>query len=103
ALVGFSAQEETYKVLGGSGNEFPNDLVQYLNSAIRKNASSGEASWSLMAYFGRLNYSYLDKYLLSASYRREGSSRFGVNNKWGNFPAASIGWRISEEDFIPKT
>ena len=103
ALLGFSAQEETFKVLSGSGDEFPNDIIPYLNSAIRRNAGSGEASWSLMAYFARLNYSYLDKYLLSASFRREGSSRFGINNKWGNFPAASIGWRISEESFIPKT
>jgi TonB-linked SusC/RagA family outer membrane protein len=103
ALVGFSAQEETWKYLSGSGNEFPNDLIPYLNSAIRKNAGSGEAGWSLMAYFARLNYSYLDKYLLSASFRREGSSRFGINNKWGNFPAASIGWRISEESFMPET
>src|SRR5690554_692070 len=103
ALVGFSAQEETYKSLTGTGNEFPNDVIPFLNSAIRRNAGSGEASWSLMAYFGRVNYSYLDKYLLSASYRREGSSRFGINNKWGNFPAASIGWRVSEEGFMPKT
>ena len=100
-LLGFSAQEETGKYLSGSGNEFPNDLVPYLNTAIRRNAGSGEASWSLMAYFARVNYSYLDKYLLSASYRREGSSRFGINNKWGNFPAASIGWRVSEESFMP--
>ena len=55
-----------------------------------------------MAYFARANYSYLDKYLLSASYRREGSSRFGANNKWGNFPAASVGWRVSEESFMPE-
>src|SRR5690606_41794679 len=55
-----------------------------------------------MAYFARLNYSYLDKYLLSASFRREGSSRLGINNKWGNFPAASVVWRISEEYFMPK-
>lgn len=103
ALIGFSAQEETVKVLSGSGDQFPNDLIPYLNSAIRRNAGSAEASWSLMAYFARLNYSYLDKYLLSASFRREGSSRFGINNKWGNFPAASIGWRISEESFVPKT
>jgi TonB-linked SusC/RagA family outer membrane protein len=102
ALLGFSAQEETAKSLSGSGNEFPNDIVQYLSSAIRNEASSGEASWSLMAYFARVNYSYEDKYLLSASYRREGSSRFGANNKWGNFPAGSVGWRVSEESFMPE-
>lgn len=56
-----------------------------------------------MAYFARANYSFNDKYLLSASFRREGSSRFGANNKWGNFPAFSAGWRISEESFMPET
>src|SRR5690606_10861254 len=102
ALIGFSAQEETFKVLSGSGDQFPNDEIPYLNAAIRKSAGSGEAAWSLMAYFARLNYSFLDKYRLSSSCRREGSSRFGINNKWGNFPAASVGWRISEESFMPK-
>src|SRR5690606_38590968 len=53
-------------------------------------------------YLMRANYSYKDKYLASASIRREGSSRFGTNNKYGNFPALSVGWRIYEEDFFPK-
>ncbi len=101
-LLGFSAQEATIKWQTGRGDEFPNDIVQYLTAANIKRSESGEAGWSLMAYFGRVNYSYLDKYLLSASYRREGSSRFGINNKWGNFPAASLGWRVSEESFMPK-
>lgn len=103
AMAGYSAQEETWKFLSGSGNEFPNDIVRYLNSAIRVGAGSSETSWSLLAYFGRVNYSFKDKYLLSASYRREGSSRFGANNKWGNFPAVSLGWRLSEESFMPST
>ena len=102
-LLGFSVQEETYKYLQGNGNEFPNDQVTYLSAAIRQTSTSGEADWSLMAYFARANYSYNDKYLLSASFRREGSSRFGANNKWGNFPAFSAGWRISEESFMPET
>lgn len=100
-LLGYSVQEETAKSLTATGNQFPNDEVRYLDAAIKKNAGSSEASWSLLAYFARANYSYRDKYLLSASYRREGSSRFGANNKWGNFPAMSVGWRISEESFIP--
>ena len=101
ALLGYSAQEETAKSLTATGNQFPDDEVRYLDAAVKKNAGSSEASWSLLAYFGRVNYSYRDKYLFSASYRREGSSRFGANNKWGNFPAASVGWRISEESFMP--
>lgn len=101
-LLGYSAQEETEKFLQGTGNDFPNDLVRYLNAGIRQTSASGEFSWSLLAYFARVNYSLNDKYLFSASYRREGSSRFGANNKWGNFPALSAGWRISEESFMPQ-
>ena len=106
ALLGYSAQEETAKYLIATGNQFPNDIVRYPDAAVKKNIPTDrryppETSWSLLAYFGRANYSYKDKYLFSASYRREGSSRFGANNKWGNFPAVSVGWRISEESFIP--
>jgi TonB-linked SusC/RagA family outer membrane protein len=101
AMVGFSAQEQTEKAISGSGNEFPTDLIPYLNNAERVDAWSSEQSWSLLAYLSRVNYSFKDKYLLSATYRREGSSRFGKNNKWGDFPAVSVGWRLSEESFIP--
>lgn len=62
--------------------------------------SSGRSANTLAAGFIRANYNYQDKYLLSASLRAEGSSRFGKNNKWGYFPAASAGWRISGEDFM---
>lgn len=103
ALLGYSAQEETGKGLVASGNDFPDDIVKYLDAAATVDAGSYEASWSLLAYFGRVNYSYKDKYLFSGSYRREGSSRFGSNNKWGNFPALSVGWRVSDEAFMPET
>lgn len=100
-MGGFSAQEEIVKELSASGDEFPNDIVRYLNAATRVDAGSMEADWSLLAYFGRLNYNFNSKYLVSATYRREGSSRFGANNRWGNFPAVSLGWRLSEEVFVP--
>ncbi|QEC54162.1 TonB-dependent receptor [Anseongella ginsenosidimutans] len=99
-MAGYSAQEETMKWLTAGGNEFPNDIVRFLGAAERVDAASGEASWSMLAYIGRVNYTFMDKYLFSATFRREGSSRFGINNKWGNFPAASLGWRISEESFM---
>ncbi|MHB1178947.1 MAG: SusC/RagA family TonB-linked outer membrane protein [Daejeonella sp.] len=101
-LAGFTAQEETVKNISGSGNTFPDDLVPYLGAAILRSSSSGEFGWSLLAYISRMNYSYKDKYLFSASIRREGSSRFGEKNKYGNFPAVSIGWRVTEEKFMPK-
>src|SRR5690606_15018505 len=55
---------------------------------------------TLIAFFGRVNYNYADKYFVTAILRREGSSRFGANNKWGNFPAVSAGWTISNEEFF---
>lgn len=100
-LAGFTAQEENIRNISGSGNTFPDDLVPYLGAAILRSSNSTEAGWSLLAYLGRVNYSYKDKYLFSASIRREGSSRFGAKNKYGDFPAASIGWRVTEEKFMP--
>ncbi|MBP5637639.1 MAG: SusC/RagA family TonB-linked outer membrane protein [Bacteroidales bacterium] len=61
---------------------------------------SSRNSHTLIAQFARANYNYKEKYLLSASLRREGSSRFGANHKWGLFPALSAGWRVSGEDFM---
>ncbi len=81
---------------------FSDDVnYMYLNSGEKDQTNGGGGSavkW--MSYFGRLNYNYKDKYLAEATFRRDGSSRFGVNNRWGNFPAVSAGWRISEESFM---
>ena len=55
---------------------------------------------NLLSFFARLNYDFTDKYLFSATFRADGSSKFGKNNKWGYFPSAALGWRISEEDFM---
>jgi TonB-dependent starch-binding outer membrane protein SusC len=100
AMLGFTAQEENVYGIDASGNTFPDDLVRYIGAASIRSANSYENGWTLMAYFARANYSFKDKYLFSASFRREGSSRFGEFNKFGDFPAASIGWRISEEPFM---
>ncbi len=96
-ILGFSSQEETVRAISGNGSKFPDDEVRFLQQAESLSAFSSESSWSLLAYFSRFNYDYKNKYLVSATYRREGSSRFGANNKWGDFPAVSVGWRISEE------
>ncbi len=103
ALAGFTAQQETVKGIYGSGNTYPDDLVPFLGAATIRSSNSMERTWTMLAYLARLNYSYRDKYLLSASWRREGSSRFSAENKFGNFPAFSAGWRISEESFFPKS
>jgi len=78
----------------GSGSAINNDLLP------RPGMGSFKDDNTLIAFFGRVNYAYQNKYFAQAILRREGSSRFGVNHKWGNFPAASIGWAISQEDFM---
>jgi TonB-linked SusC/RagA family outer membrane protein len=101
-LIGYTAQEEKVRGVAGSGNTYPDDLIPYLGAAQLRQSNSYEYGWTLQAYIGRVNYSFKERYLLSASMRREGSSRFGERNKYGNFPAFSIGWRLSEEAFMPK-
>ena len=87
--------------------DFPTDLYTYNNMGTGDALIRGEAqmgsnknSSTLIGFFGRFNYNYDNKYLVMASYRREGSSKFGENYKWGNFPAVSLGWRISSESFM---
>lgn len=69
-----------------------------LNAA--QSISSGYSNWSLLSYMGRVAYSYNDKYLLTATVRRDGSSKFQTNNRWSNFPSFSFGWKLSNEKFI---
>lgn len=63
-------------------------------------ANGGAGTYSLVSFFGKANYSYADRYLASFTIRRDGSSRFGENNRWGTFPSFSLGWRLSEEPFM---
>ena len=67
---------------------------------INQSISGDKQEWALISYIGRVNYSFADKYLLTASIRRDGSSRFSPGNKWGVFPSVSVGWRLSEESFM---
>jgi len=91
--------QSLYGTRQGVGEE--NIDYAYLSSGSTNidNGGSG-ATYSLLSYFGKANYSYDDKYLLSATIRRDGSSRFGSNNRYGVFPAISAGWRLSQESFI---
>ena len=80
---------------------YPNAAVYTLNVATDPTSSTTtETEEALASYFGRIQYNYRDKYLFSVSARYDGSSRFGINNKWGLFPAVSAGWKISEESFM---
>ncbi|ARK09151.1 TonB-dependent receptor [Fibrella sp. ES10-3-2-2] len=83
-----------------SNGGFSSNVITTLNAANAVTGNTTESQNVLISYFGRAQYNYADKYLLSASLRRDGSSRFGANTRWGLFPSASIGWRISEESFM---
>lgn len=83
--------------------KFENYDYGYLSSATGTQQASGVGDeWSLLSYFSKFNYVYNQKYLLSATLRYDGSSKFGINNQYGFFPAVSGGWRISEENFFKK-
>ena len=106
AILGFSYQNFMYDGSNMVNGGFPVESMEYYqmeNGDITKtamNIGSYRNSNTIAAVFGRVNYNYFGKYLLSVSLRREGSSRFGANNKWGWFPAASAGWRMSSEKFL---
>lgn len=110
ALVGYSYQYEVYEQFDASNNGFLNDAVQDNNlgsgtglngdAAHKASMSSLKKDETLIAFFGRINYVYDNKYVAQVSLRREGSSKFGVNNKWGNFPSASVAWNVSNEEFM---
>jgi hypothetical protein len=95
--------------MSASNQGFPSDVLTYNNLGTgsynllvgQNGVGSYQNDSKLIAFFGRLNYDFAKKYYLSASLRREGSSKFGYENKWGYFPAASLGWRISNEEFFP--
>lgn len=90
---------EKYTDVAGTGYEF--DFVPTLDAAAEASMwGSREREKRLLSFIARVNYSFSDKYLASISFRRDGSSVFGPDKKYGNFPAASVGWRISEEAFL---
>ena len=102
-FVGTEAVKNTVSFSTANAKEFALETVDYFQLSAasgEKNASGGETGFSLFSYFGKVNYSYGGKYLASATIRRDGSSRFGINNRFAVFPAASFGWRISQEAFM---
>lgn len=108
AMLGYSYQYSQYSGINLENKDFPNDGLGSDNMGTGEFAKDegqvGMGSYKndakLIAFFGRVSYDYKGKYLFTASLRHEGSSKFGVNQKWGNFPAFSLGWRISEEAFM---
>lgn len=104
ALVGYSFQRFTDESLSAGNSQFLIDGFLYNNlgaGAYPKPSVGSSASKSEMAsFFGRINYSYKDRYLLTATMRADGASNFANNNRWGYFPSVALGWRFTEEEFM---
>lgn len=107
ALVLYEWQNQAYFGNWTQATGFINDLTTYnrlqsgdLSLPSSNNITSYKNDRTLVSFLGRVNYSFKDKYLLTVSMRRDGSSVFGANYKWGNFPAASLAWRVHEESFM---
>lgn len=102
AMGGISAQTNRFDFMSGAVNTFLRDENNQLDNGLKIQSLNGNASeWALLSYIGRINYTFANKYLLTATVRRDGSSRFGENNKWGIFPSFSGAWRMSEESWFP--
>lgn len=106
-LGGTTYQKFSTRFFSGNISGFPTDdlLTNNLGLGNTNNdeLQSGKEENTLLSYLGRVNYTLFDKFLLTASLRADGSSRFGTNNKWGYFPSFAFGWKLEEEDFVPET
>ncbi len=103
AIAGMEATKYKTETMDASRQtiQFQNYDYAYLSTATGNMSMSGTGNkWNALSFFGKFNYVYDSKYLLSASLRYDGSSKFGTNNQYGLFPAVSGGWRLSEEDFM---
>ncbi len=104
-LGGYSYEDNYYQNMGAQNRQFVTDLFGYNNLSAGENLRSGDV-WSgknmnkLISFFGRVNYTLKDKYILTASIRRDGSSKFGKNHQWGTFPSVSAAWQMKEESFL---
>jgi TonB-linked SusC/RagA family outer membrane protein len=108
-LGGYSYQDFLDESFSASNSQFPTDLFGFdqlqRGTALtdgRAGISSSKSDYKLIGFFSRLNYDWQNRFLLMASVRHEGNSRFGADHKWGMFPAVSAGWRLSEEGFVKR-
>ena len=100
-LAGYSAQEGNTKSLGVNARRFPSNSIRIASAAEElSSAPASDITTFLISYFGRLSYTFDDRYLITATLRRDGSSLFTEENRWGVFPSMAIGWNISNESFM---
>ena len=103
-MAGTSAQWNTSDYLNAQKNVFAFENVHEMDNGQKMHAIGGnETEWALFSFMARVNYDYLNRYLLTATIRRDGSSRFGSDKRWGTFPSVSAAWRASEEEWFPKS
>jgi TonB-dependent starch-binding outer membrane protein SusC len=107
ALALYEWQNQAYQGNYSQARGFINDITAYnalqlgdISKVLPGDISSYKNDRTLVSFLGRVNYSYMGRYLLTASLRRDGASVFGVNNKWGNFPSASVAWQLDQESFL---
>lgn len=102
-MIGSSAQNNVYNKMNASVQGFLSDKNNQLSNGLNKPTVGGTKNdWSLLSFMGRANYNYADRYLLTLTVRRDGSSRFSKDNRWGTFPSLAAAWRLSEESFYHK-
>ncbi len=97
---GYSVERRWLDQNTARGIGYSRPFFKVINQASTRQSEGFRTESALQSFYGRLQYNYDDRYLLTASFRRDGSSRFGDQNRYGNFPSASVGWRISEESFF---
>lgn len=101
AVAGYTAQQERYDGYSFGATNYPDNLIQTINaSTLLNGAAAGIEKWALISYLARVNYTFKERYLFTATVRSDGSSRFGANNRYGFFPSGAFAWRASDEDFL---
>ncbi len=106
ALAGYTYQTDQNRFFSTSTNGFTFDdlkINRIQNGVTLLQPFSARTEWTLKSFIGRLNYSFMDKYLVTVNFRRDGSSRFGAQNKWANFPSLAVAWRAINEGFMKNT
>lgn len=97
---GVSQQENTYRIIGGAGNNLPSNGIRDLGQVQNLTAYGSQVTYSLASQFGRLSYKFDDRYLITGTVRRDGSSKFDKGHQYGVFPSAAVAWRAKQESFL---
>ena len=104
AMIGSSMQANDYEFMSGAVQGFVSENARQLSNGLLEPTIYGNKSdWALLSFMGRVTYGYDNRYLLTATFRADGSSRFAKKNRWGYFPSVALAWRMSEEHWFKKS